>query len=104
MQNLEQWLAATGLPVREERFLGLMPLPAIVFSDAIEVGGADLVNNLVTHAIRIELYAETIDLTHEARVEALLDALPVQYSRDRAWVDSEKYFVTTYELNLTERK
>ena len=104
MLDVKAFLEQTGLPVREQRFLGVMPLPAIVFTDIVDVGGADLINNLVTHNIGIEFYADAIDLVNEAKIELLLDSLPVSYTRTRDWIESEKFFSTIYEFTLTERK
>lgn len=104
MLDVKAFLEQTGLPVREQRFLGVMPLPAIVFTDAVDMGGADLMNNLITRNIGIELYADTIDLENEAKIELLLDSLPVSYTRTRDWIESEKFFSTNYEFTLTERK
>ncbi|MDW7658137.1 MAG: hypothetical protein SCM11_13295 [Bacillota bacterium] len=104
MLDIKALLQETGLPVREQRFLGVMPLPAIVYSDNVEVGGADLKNNLLTHNIGIEFYAETIDLMNEAKIERLLDSLSVSYTRMRDWIESEKFYSTNYEFTITERK
>lgn len=104
MLDVKAFLEQTGLPVREQRFLGVMPLPAIVFTDAVDMGGADLKNNLITRNIGIEFYAETIDLADEAKIELLLDSLPVSYTRTRDWIESEKFFSTIYEFTITERK
>ena len=104
MLVIKTLLETTGLPVREQRFLGVMPLPAIVYSDDIEVGGADLKNNLLTHNIGIEFYAETIDLANEAKIELLLDNMPIRYTRNRDWIESEKFFLTQYEFSIIERK
>jgi len=104
MLAIKSLLEMTGLPVREERFLGIMPLPVIVYTDDVEIGGADLKNNLITHNIGIEFYSETIDLENEARIELLLDNLPIRYTRSRDWIESEKFFSTIYEFTITERK
>lgn len=104
MLDIKALLEQTGLPVREQRFLGVMSLPAVVFTYSVEVGGADLLNNLVTHSIGIEFYAETIDLENEAKIEFLLDNLPTSYTRNRDWIESEKFFSTVYEFTITERK
>jgi len=104
MLDVKAFLEQTGLPVREQRFLGVMPLPAIVFTDSVAMGGADLMNNLITHNIGIEFYSETIDLENEAKIERLLDSLPVSYTRTRDWIESEKFFSTIYEFMITERK
>lgn len=104
MLDVKAFLEQTELPVREQQFLGVMPLPAIVFTDAVDIGGADLINNLITRNIGIEFYAETIDLLNEAKIELLLDSLPVSYTRTRDWIESEKFFSTIYEFTITERK
>ncbi len=104
MLDIKALLLGTGLPVREQRFLGVMPLPAIVYTDDLEIGGADLKNNLVTHTIGIELYAETIDLENETKIETILDNLPISFARHRDWIESEKFFSTNYEFTITERK
>lgn len=104
MLDVKALFEQTGLPVREQRFLGVMPLPAIVFTEDVDVGGADLKNNLITRSIGIEFYSEAIDLENEARIELLLDNLPVSYTRHRDWIESEKFFSTIYEFTITERK
>ncbi len=104
MLDVKAFLELTGLPVREQRFLGVMPPEAIVFTDTVEIGGADLKNNLVTHNIGIEFYSETIDLVNEAKIELLLDNLPISFTRNRDWIESEKFFATRYEFTLMERK
>ena len=104
MLDVKDLLEQTGLPVREQRFLGVMPLPAIVYTVTVDIGGADLKNNLITHTIGIEFYAETIDLENEAKIELLLDSLPVSFTRTRDWIESEKFFSTIYEFTITERK
>ena len=104
MLDAKALLEQTGLPVREQRFLGVMPLPAIVYKDNVEISGADIRNNLITHNISFEFYSESIDLENEARIELLLDNLPVPYTRNRDWIESEKFFMTAYEFTITERK
>ena len=104
MLAIKVLLETIGLPVRKQRFLGIMPLPAIVFTDDVEIGGADLKNNLITHNIGIEFYSETIDLINEAKIEYLLDNMPIRYTRNRDWIESEKFFSTVYEFTITERK
>lgn len=104
MLDVKSLLEQTGLPVREQRFLGIMPLPSVVFTDDVEIGGADLKNNLLTHNIGIEFYAETIDLASEAKIEQLLDNLLIHYTRLRDWIESEKFFSTIYAFTITERK
>ena len=104
MQQIKFLLESTGLPVRENRYLGVMPLPCIIYSDDIETGGADLLNNVITHNIGVELYSEKIDRTNEERIEKLLDAMPIKYTRTRDWIESEKFFLCQYAFIIIERK
>ena len=104
MLDVKILMEQTRLPVREQRFLGVMPLPSIVFTDDLDVSGADFKNNLITHNIGLEFYSETIDLGNEAKIEAILDGLPISYTRTRDWIESEKFFSTSYEFTIIERK
>lgn len=104
MLAFKSLLELTGLPVREQRFLGVMPLPAIVYTDSVEIGGADLINNLITHNISVEFYSEAIDLENEAKIEYLLNNIPISYTRNRDWIESEKFFSTIFEFIIIERK
>lgn len=104
MQQIKFLLESLGLPVKENRYLGVMPLPCIIYTDDIETGGADLLNNVITHNIGVELYAEKIDRMNEERIENLLDEMPVRYTRTRNWVESEKFFLTLYTFDFIERK
>lgn len=104
MQAIKTLLELTSLPVVEERFPGVMPLPAIVFSDDVEVGGADFLNNIITHSVNIEFYAEMIDAENEEKIERLLDLIPIRYTRSRSWLGTEKIFQTLYAFTITERK
>jgi len=104
MLDVKALLEQTGLPVREQRFLGIMPLPAIVYTDDMEIGGADLKNNLLIHNIGIEFYSETSDSSNEVKIERILDDLPIHYTRRRDWIESEKLFSTVYAFTITERK
>ena len=104
MQQIKLLLETLGLPVRENRYLGVMPLPCIIYSDDIEMGGGDLSNNVITHNIGVELYSEKIDRINEEKLESLLDVMPNKYTRIRDWIESEKFFLTQYEFSIIERK
>lgn len=104
MLDVKAWLETTGLTVAESRFLYPPTLPYVVFLVAADIGGADLVNTLISRDITIELYAETVSAAGETGIEALLDALPTAYTKTRIWLAAEKMFETIYEFTIAERK
>lgn len=78
--------------------------PALPFICYLEVGsdnfGAD---NRVYHGNRrvdIELYARKRDLTSEALIEAALTGAEIYFERTVEWLDDEKCFKTTYEIEV----
>lgn len=104
MLILSSWLAAIGLPVKEDHFKVPPALPYILFTQEATSRGGDMANLIVDREIDIELYSESIDTANEAKIEALLDALPVEHTKTRTWIDSEKFYQTVFSFALTERK
>lgn len=100
MLDVKTWLETTGLPVKELRFLSPPALPYVIFRDSISFGGADIVNNLATHELNIELYSENIDTVSEGKIEALLTK---EFTKDREWIESERFYQTIYETTIKER-
>lgn len=102
--ELKPWLEQTGLPVNETRFLKPPPLPYLVFLDSSQVYGADDCPGLLEqHKVRVELYAQAISRALEQKVVALLHAQGLEYHHDCVWIDSEKFFMSVYEFDYTEK-
>ena len=69
--------------------------------ESSETRGADDKNLIKSRDITIELYFET-ESDAEAKIEVLLNALPVEFSKDTVWLDSEKMYETIYNFELEE--
>lgn len=103
LTDVKEWLLTAGYPVEEERFLKPPAPPFITFTDQITKRGSDDSNCIAERIIDVELYSDKIDKVAEAAIEALLDAKPVAYSRERIWVQTERFFQTIYSFELTEK-
>jgi len=103
LTDVKAWLETTGMKVAEERFLRPPALPYVIFTEETNTSGADSKNCIVDRAISIELYSDKIDYEAEQKIELLLNEKVIQYSKDRTWIDSEKFFQTVYDFNLLEK-
>lgn len=50
--------------------------------------------------VRIELYTDTKDLLVEQKLEDVLDAHEVFYSKSETWIDSEKLYEVLYQFEM----
>jgi len=94
MLDIKPWLEITGYKVAEERFLKPPAFPYIIFTEEINISGADN---------KIELYSEKIDKISEKKIEDLLNGKAIEFKKDRTWIESEKFFQTVYDFSLTEK-
>lgn len=62
--------------------------------------GADNINYQPIRRAVIELYTDNKDFTLENAVEALLTSHEMRYSKDEAYIDSEKMHLTSYEMEV----
>lgn len=78
--------------------------PPIPFGVFVFVGS----NNLIAdsgvyhkgHRVRVEIYTEFHDPALLSTFEAVLDAAEIPYQNDETYIDSEKMFMNTYELEV----
>ncbi|MDP4174138.1 MAG: hypothetical protein Q8933_09240 [Bacteroidota bacterium] len=103
LTDVKTWLETTGMKAAEERFLVPPALPYIVFLEQSNVRGADTKNCIIERNISVELYAEKINKEDENKIEALLNEKSIYYSKDRTWIDSEKFLQTVYDFQLVEK-
>ncbi|WP_411680424.1 hypothetical protein [Clostridium thailandense] len=103
MLDVKVWLESTGMKVAQERFLKPPALPYIIFLETSSVSGADNKNCISDRSISIELYSDKINKASEGAIEDLLNEKAIEYSKDRTWIDSEKFFQTVYDFNLIEK-
>lgn len=102
MLDVQAWLENTELSVKRLRFLKPPSFPYIVWLESSETRGADDKNLIKSRNITVELYFET-ESDAEVKVEALLNALPVEFSKDTVWLESEKMYETIYNFELEEK-
>lgn len=103
MLDVKQWLQNTGMKVAEDHFKKPPALPYVIFKEDTEVSGADNRNCLSNRDITVELYSEIINHKAEKNIENLLDEKSIEYVRNRTWIESESFFQTVYDFNLTEK-
>lgn len=89
---------------KETRFLKPPNTTYAVFMDSYTRRGADGLNLIRDHAYTIELYSYKADPKAEARIEAALDALGLEYDKaDRYWIQEEQLYLVVYTFNFTEK-
>ena len=78
--------------------------PELPFICYLETGSgsfaADGVAYHTSHAVAIELYTDTRELTTEALVEAALTDAGLYYDKSVAWLDDEKCFEIIYKTEV----
>jgi len=102
--DLQALLETTGLPVAAERFRKPAALPFIIWTAQDEYYGADHSSPLLHRSIRVELYAEVIDLLAERRIAAALDSIGASWTQERLWLEDVKLRETVYLFELEEKR
>ena len=75
-----------------------------VYHDSFTRRGADGLNLIKEHDYTIELYSEFPDPEAEARIEAMLDSLGIEYDKaDRYWIQEEQLYQVVYTFNFIEK-
>ena len=89
---------------KETRFLKPPKTTYAVYEDSFTRRGADGVNLLKEHSLTIELYCYAPDPDAEARIEAMLDNLGIEYNKDpRYWLESEQLYQVVYTFDFIEK-
>ena len=89
---------------RETRFIKPPKTTYALFMDSFTRRGADGLNLIKDHAYTIELYSYVPDPDAEARVEAMLDELRLEYEKeDRYWIQDEQLYQVVYTFNHIEK-
>lgn len=93
-----------GKTFKETRFLTPPKTTYAIFLDSFTRRGADGLNLLKEHAYTIELYCYKPDPEAEARIEAALDALGLEYDKaDRYWITEEQLYQIVYNFDFIEK-
>lgn len=101
--NVKEMLEETGLKVSENCFLRAPELPYIVFLENSSYSGADNKICLLERDITVELYSSKINREKESELEKILITNSIEFSKNRTWIDSEKFYQTIYDFNLYEK-
>ena len=89
---------------KETRFLKPPKTTYAVYMDSFTRRGADALNLIKEHDYTIELYSYKADPEAEARIEAKLDELGLEYDKDdRYWIQEEQLYQVIYTLNYIEK-
>lgn len=93
-------LTGASIPYKETRFLTPPKTTYAVYLDNMEVRGADYCNLIEEHSVTVELYEYEKDSGAEARVEAQLNALGLEYTKQaRYWLEEEQLYQVIYEFD-----
>lgn len=93
-----------GKTFKETRFLKPPKTTYAVYMDSFTRRGADGLNLIKDHDYTIELYSYTPDPEAEARIEAVLDKLGLEYDKDdRYWIQEEQLYQVVYTFRFIEK-
>ena len=93
-----------GKTFKETRFIKPPKTSYAVYLDSFTGRGADGLNLLKEHNYTIELYSYKSDPEAEARIEASLDELGLEYDKDsRYWIQEEQLYQVVYSFNYIEK-
>ncbi len=93
-----------GETFKETRFIAPPKSTYAVYFDSYNRRGADAVNLIKEHTISIEVYEYRPDPDAEARIEAALDALGIEYDKeDRVWIETEQLYQIVYTFTYIEK-
>lgn len=97
--DVKKWFEnGTGLKIKELRYLAPPALPYNLFVDDKITRGADLRNDLVEHNITFEHYSEKLKDIDEQKIDDFLNKEHKKYEKNSEWLNEEKMFITTFEL------
>lgn len=89
---------------KETRFLKPPKTTYAVYEDSFTRRGADGLNLIKEHTYTIELYCYAPDPGAEARIEARLDSLGIEFNKDpRYWLESEQLYQVVYTFDFIEK-
>lgn len=77
----------------------------VVYFDEIQTDGSDDTTDIENHSVRFELYSlNKKDKAAENQVEKVLSEFAIHYTKiKRVWIQTEKYYLTTYEFDFTKK-
>ena len=78
----------------------------VVYVDDVDADGSDYTTDIFTHSVCLELYSPNrADPAAEKRLETTFRQYGIHYRKlGRSWLESERYFLTTYYFDFTEKE
>ena len=78
----------------------------VVYFDDLDADGSDYTTDFAEHSVRFELYAPNrADPAAEKRLESMFRQYGIHYRKlGRSWLESERYYLTTYYFDFTEKE
>lgn len=99
--EVAQMVASIGLPYRYSHFSETPQPPYVVFYYPSETDPhADNSNYINKRQLFIELYTKTKDPTSESAVETVLKNAGLSWYKQTDFLNDEKLFSTTYEMEV----
>lgn len=93
-----------GKTFKETRFLTPPKTTYAVYMDSFTRRGADGLNLLKEHNYTIEIYSYKADPKIEAKIEAILDELGIEYDKaERYWIQAEQLYQVVYTFTHIEK-
>ncbi len=78
---------------------------AVYFDSVDNDQSADLLNNVRSHDVAIELYEEKQDFEARSALETAMDARAIKWDRaDTVWLEEEQFYETIYTFSYIERR
>lgn len=103
MEELVAMLQKTGIPFAYDHFAeGESPEPPFICYLLLGSNNfaADGKVYFKINQVRIELYADSMDLAVERKVEAVLDDSGIFYNKSEVWIQSEKLYEVLYSFEV----
>ena len=78
----------------------------VVYVDDVDADGSGYTTDIFTHSVRLELYSPNrADPAAEKRLETTFRQYGIHYRKlGRTWLESERYYLTTYYFDFTEKE
>lgn len=85
---------------RETRFLTPPGGTYAIYNDSVRRRGADNLNLLTEHDTTIEVYEYAPDPEAEAKIEAQLETIGIEYDKaERYWINEEQLYQVIYNFS-----
>lgn len=100
-QALEQLLAPLGIPFAFHHWENPPKMPyGVYFDDYTDNFEADDIAYMTIRHFNIELYVRQRDPDLEGRLEDILTAADLYWDKDATYIDSERFYKVTYEIEV----